>query len=72
MVRAVIYDELERSRSIQTKTSQLVMAGLVPAISHRKAKPYLMIGIAGTSPAMTTERVEDFGTRVIYAQQRHL
>ena len=35
MVRAVIYDELERSRSIQTKTSQLVMAGLVPAISLR-------------------------------------
>jgi hypothetical protein len=29
------------------------MAGLVPAISLRKAKSCLMIGIAGTSPAMT-------------------
>jgi hypothetical protein len=32
------------------------MAGLVPAISLRMARLYLMIGIAGTSPAMTTER----------------
>jgi hypothetical protein len=31
------------------------MAGLVPAISLRKAKPCLIIEIAGTSPAMTTE-----------------
>jgi hypothetical protein len=31
------------------------MAGLVPAISIRKAKLCLMIEIAGTSPAMTTE-----------------
>jgi hypothetical protein len=31
------------------------MAGLVPAISLRKAKPCLVIEIAGTSPAMTTE-----------------
>jgi hypothetical protein len=33
------------------------MAGLVPAISLREARRCLMIGIAGTSPAMTTERV---------------
>jgi hypothetical protein len=32
------------------------MAGLVPAISLRKAPLCLMIEIAGTSPAMTTER----------------
>jgi hypothetical protein len=31
------------------------MAGLVPAISLRKAKLRLVIEIAGTSPAMTTE-----------------
>ena len=29
------------------------MAGLVPAISLREASPALLIGIAGTSPAMT-------------------
>jgi hypothetical protein len=31
------------------------MAGLVPPISIRKARLCLMIKIAGTSPAMTTE-----------------
>jgi hypothetical protein len=31
------------------------MAGLVPAISLKKAKLCFTIGIAGTSPAMTTE-----------------
>jgi hypothetical protein len=31
------------------------MAGLVPAISLRKARLCLMIEIAGTNPAMTTE-----------------
>jgi hypothetical protein len=35
------------------------MAGLVPAISLRKAKSCPIIGIAGTSPAMTTERESD-------------
>jgi hypothetical protein len=38
------------------------MAGLVPAISLRMARLYLIIGIAGTSPgtspAMTTDGVE--------------
>jgi hypothetical protein len=33
------------------------MAGLVPALSLRKAQPCLMIEIAGTSPAMTKESV---------------
>jgi hypothetical protein len=32
------------------------MVGLVPAISFRKAKLCLMIEIAGTSPAISTER----------------
>jgi hypothetical protein len=36
-------------------TPRLVMAGLVPAISLRKAQLCPMIEIAGTSPAMTTE-----------------
>jgi hypothetical protein len=31
------------------------MAGLVPAISLRRAQLCLMIGIAGTSPAMTED-----------------
>jgi hypothetical protein len=30
-----------------------VMAGLVPATPFRKAPSCLMIGVAGTSPAMT-------------------
>jgi len=34
------------------------MAGLVPAISLRMARLCLIIEIAGTSPAMTKERVE--------------
>jgi hypothetical protein len=29
------------------------MAGLDPAISLKKARPYHIIGIAGSSPAMT-------------------
>jgi hypothetical protein len=32
------------------------MAGLVPAISIRRHGRAFVIGIAGTSPAMTTER----------------
>jgi hypothetical protein len=32
------------------------MAGLVPAISLRRAQLCLMLEIAGTSPAMTNER----------------
>jgi hypothetical protein len=31
------------------------MAGLVPAIPLNKARPCHMIGVAGTSPAMTAE-----------------
>jgi hypothetical protein len=30
------------------------MAGLVPAISIQLAMPYLIVEIAGSSPAMTT------------------
>jgi hypothetical protein len=39
-------------------SDELVMAGLVPAISLRKARFCLVIGIAGTSPAMTKEKFE--------------
>jgi hypothetical protein len=39
----------------QDQASQLVMAGLVPAISLREATLCHLIEIAGTSPAMTTE-----------------
>jgi hypothetical protein len=43
--------------TIRAKANQLVMAGLVPAISLRKTWPRLMIEIAGTSPAISTESV---------------
>ena len=33
------------------------MAGLDPAIPLRMARPYLTIGIAGSSPAMTAEKI---------------
>jgi hypothetical protein len=32
----------------------MVMAGLVPATPLNKARPCHMIGVAGTSPVMTT------------------
>jgi hypothetical protein len=40
------------------------MAGLVPAISIRRAIPCVVIEIAGTSPAMTTENVSRDGNAV--------
>ena len=48
-------DLIKTRTKFRLKTYQLVMAGLIPAISLRKAELCLMIEIAGTSPAMTKE-----------------
>ena len=42
---------------------EIVMAGLDPAIPLSKARPYHMIGIAGSSPAMTTDMLNLIRTR---------
>jgi hypothetical protein len=47
------------------KTSQLVMAGLVPAISLRNEQSCLMIEIAGTSPAMTNAEADQIANGML-------
>src|SRR5215831_3966307 len=53
------------------KNSQLVMAGLVPAISLRMATLACLIEVAGTSPAMTQERSVDGHEAIDYLRRAH-